>query len=652
MITQFRRKLKSKTARNIILWIIFFVMGAGLISTVFLKVSRFGKRISSGGGIATINDSDISYNYFRMKVNENEQQIQLLKRYFGKEAEKFLKQMEFGSDPRVAAIKTVVAQELFDQAVEKMGIKLSSDYVEKNFYNKDFLQREFPLINFDELLDQNGVIDSRLLNSALRMVAGITISEFEELALNSLKRDVVSSIAIESGFIPEFELKQEYIDKNLSKKYYILKFDFNSFMDQVKKEPVSETELKNFFDYENNRSKRYFIAEKRAGLAYYFDANSYGILVQEDEIKRYYDDKKAELFVKEPARIQVRRILIKDGADAQSKAIQTHSKIIQAPLEFANIAKEVSEDKNSAKDGGLMPMFSRGKMDANLEATAFFLKEDGQISDVIKTKDGFEIVQRVARQEAVYKPMTEVVGQIKSELATSQFKKNFSSDMNTFNFDEAKFADLVKRAVKQEKVDLRIKADDNISSALFRIRDNEPAYFVEKGVGVIVKLDNVQAGHTPDLKAIEDTVKGDFYEKKASDVMDKELKQAVKQAKDTDMQSLEKSYSGKYRVQLLDTGFVMPTDVEKNNEFTAKGFPTEKIYELEVLGSANYYRASKDVTSNGFIAKLHEIEKFDNKKYEEKRASVKKELIKNKKSAQLEEYIAFLRKKATIKVNK
>jgi hypothetical protein len=327
MITQLRRKLKSKTARSIILWAILVTLGASLLSGAILRIFRIDKKMGSGG-FGQVNGSDLSIENFKMRMHENEQRIQMLRKYFGQEADKLLKQMDLGADPRMAALQTVVAQELIDQLADRLNVHLASDFIDKKFADKAFLQNEFGLIDFEQVIDPaTGKIDSQRLGYFLKML-GLTGQAFEEILLGALKREILTEIAANSTYIPEFELRQKYIKDYLAKKFAVLKFDFNSFVADAKKQAVSKEELKRFFDAENARSKRYWVPEKRDGVAYYFDAKSYGVTIGENDIQRYYDENKIGMFVKEPAKVQVRRILIKDGKESLKNAKDIHAKLV------------------------------------------------------------------------------------------------------------------------------------------------------------------------------------------------------------------------------------------------------------------------------------------------------------------------------------
>lgn len=62
---------------------------------------------------------------------------------------------------------------------------------------------------------------------------------------------------------------------------------------------------------------------------------------------------------------------------------------------FASVAKDVSLDAPSAKRGGNLGYFTRGKMVKKFEAAAFGLRV-GEISEPVKTEHGYHVIKRTA----------------------------------------------------------------------------------------------------------------------------------------------------------------------------------------------------------------------------------------------------------------
>ena len=67
-------------------------------------------------------------------------------------------------------------------------------------------------------------------------------------------------------------------------------------------------------------------------------------------------------------------------------------KALKAGADFAELAKKVSEDPGSARQGGLLPFVQRGQFVKEFEDVAFSL-QPGQMSDIVQTAYGFHIIK-------------------------------------------------------------------------------------------------------------------------------------------------------------------------------------------------------------------------------------------------------------------
>ncbi len=107
---------------------------------------------------------------------------------------------------------------------------------------------------------------------------------------------------------------------------------------------------------------------------------------------------------KRPARgtVKVSHILImdRDGNDAASSAIaknkidSIYNVVISNPANFEEVAKTVSEDPGSARQGGLLPWFGAGQMVEEFEDVAFNTPK-GEISKPFKSAFGWHIIHKM-----------------------------------------------------------------------------------------------------------------------------------------------------------------------------------------------------------------------------------------------------------------
>ncbi|PLX23309.1 MAG: peptidylprolyl isomerase [Marinilabiliales bacterium] len=67
--------------------------------------------------------------------------------------------------------------------------------------------------------------------------------------------------------------------------------------------------------------------------------------------------------------------------------------------DFAELAKEYSDDKGSARNGGELPWFGVGRMVEEFEKAAFSLNTNGEISQPVRTSFGWHVIKRIDRKE-------------------------------------------------------------------------------------------------------------------------------------------------------------------------------------------------------------------------------------------------------------
>lgn len=99
----------------------------------------------------------------------------------------------------------------------------------------------------------------------------------------------------------------------------------------------------------------------------------------------------------EQAETLVRHIFLPgDDSSIETQLNQLRQRIISGES-FADVAKAVSEDPNSAPNGGELPWFTRGQMPPAMEQTADTL-DKGQISEPFRTQFGWHLLQLLDRR--------------------------------------------------------------------------------------------------------------------------------------------------------------------------------------------------------------------------------------------------------------
>ncbi len=137
-----------------------------------------------------------------------------------------------------------------------------------------------------------------------------------------------------------------------------------------------------------------------------------------DDVKKYYEEHKQE-FVRPEQVVLADIFLSTEGKTPEQTAlIQKKANDLLARLkkgdDFAELAKRNSEGPTS-KDGGELGAFERGQLSKQLEDTVFALNKN-QLTDVIQTKTGFEILKVIEHFEAGLQPVEKVEPEIENRI--------------------------------------------------------------------------------------------------------------------------------------------------------------------------------------------------------------------------------------------
>ena len=170
--------------------------------------------------------------------------------------------------------------------------------------------------------------------------------------------------------------------------------------------------------------------------------------VSQDELKRFYSEQPS-LFSK-PEKVKVRHIQVmvptdasKDVVKKQLAKIEAIEKELKAGKDFEALAKEKS-DASDRVNGGVVGYITRGsKVAKSLLDAAFSLKK-GERSGVIRSLDGFHILEVMDRTSEVVLSFDEVKGSIKNNIIRERVASNRLSHEQLL-LQKASIKDLTKK---------------------------------------------------------------------------------------------------------------------------------------------------------------------------------------------------------------
>jgi peptidyl-prolyl cis-trans isomerase C len=236
-----------------------------------------------------------------------------------------------------------------------------------------------------------------------------------------LRRMVDNVVIAQKAKTLQVEIKAE----ELSKKFEDHKSRFRSqeaFDAYLKRSNNTEANMKNELKRNMLRDR---VVEKMSGET----------AVAEEAVQKYYDENKDRFAVKEQVRAS--RILFRfkaaPNADAALKKkddIETKARAMKvraifkkkSDSDFSALAKEHSDGPEKDRRGEL-GWLSRGRMPQEFDALAFAL-EANQVSDLLKTREGYQIVKVLEKKPGKQRGLEEVEENIRNSLLARKRNEN------------------------------------------------------------------------------------------------------------------------------------------------------------------------------------------------------------------------------------
>lgn len=157
------------------------------------------------------------------------------------------------------------------------------------------------------------------------------------------------------------------------------------------------------------------------------------VTVDEAELRAIYEQRKASYGTVEQR--AARHILLELGLDASEDETQAARvrleqlrERIAAGEDFAELAKEHSQDPGSAPSGGDLGTFTRGMMDPAFEEAAFALDE-GAISDLVRSRFGWHLIQVTAIEPEQVRSFEEVRDDVLDEVRRGHADQVFADQV-------------------------------------------------------------------------------------------------------------------------------------------------------------------------------------------------------------------------------
>jgi peptidyl-prolyl cis-trans isomerase D len=360
----------------------------------FLRGS--GADAAGGDTIAKVDGQEISTGEFRRTYQA---QLQAYRSAYGANmSEQLLKQLG-------------IEQQILQQMVDERAAMAEAERLNITASDEEVRQAILSMAAFQE----NGqFIGDQRYQQLLRMQRPpMSAAEFEDSVRRQLTVQKLRSSLTDWMSVPDKELEQEYRRRNDKVKLAVVSFTADSFRSQVQ---ASDADVSSYFDAHKNDFK---IPEKRKIRYALIDIDGMRakVNVPNADVERAYNNNIEQYST--PEQVRASHILLKtegkDDAAVKAKA-EDILKQVKSGADFAELAKKYSEDEGSAKNGGDLDYFGRGRMVPEFDQ-AVFAMQPGQTSDLVKTQYGYHIIKLTDKKTATTRPLQDVRQQIVDQLA-------------------------------------------------------------------------------------------------------------------------------------------------------------------------------------------------------------------------------------------
>ena len=263
---------------------------------------------------------------------------------------------------------------------------------------------------------------------------GLTPAAFENQVRTNIMLEQVRSIYSGSAFVPDSVadrmLKIREQEREVSQALF-------SPADYRKQVNISDADAEKYY----TGHKGEFLVPERVKVEFVvlsLEAYQRSVQVSDEEIKKFYLENQSRYQTPEERRAS--HILIPAAASAspeeKAKArVQAEDLFKQAkanPKKFGELAAKFSKDPGSAEKGGDLGFFGRGLMVKPFDEAAFSMKV-GDIAGPVETQYGYHIIRLDAIKATQTTPLESVKAQIVEEIRKPKVAKAFAEAADNFN---------------------------------------------------------------------------------------------------------------------------------------------------------------------------------------------------------------------------
>ena len=595
-----------------ILWLVIIGLGIGMVG-LFVDTPGPGPGISSAHA-AEVADFVITSGEFRRHY------IQFFDAYrrayqLDRQDPAIVRQLRLGEQ----VLDQLVAEYATFHEARQMGIHVTSEEVVRFITKTPVFQDNGNFIGVDRY-------------RAILRANNWGPQEFEDSIRRQLAREKLRRI-LTDGIVPTpREIRREFLSRNQEVKLRYVVFD----PEELAPAGVEDEELKAYFD---DRQENYRVGERRRIRYVAVTEDPESVSVTEKQILDRMER------VTDTDQVRVSHILVSVGSPEEESAARTRAQgllsQLRAGADFAQLARENSQDPVSAAAGGDLGFFGRGKMMPEFEQAAFALKP-GELSELVVTPFGYHVIRGIFNPDHhegdVRRPIAEY--EVRREEAETQAEKLAEEIFRELAEDPdlAKAAEARGLAVEDSDYfelggfipGLAVQNDFN--QDVFELRENQSMKpYKASDSYLVAQLAEVRPGRMPTFEEVRDEVLSD-YRSTQGDESARENAFAMHRTVRDGGEFRNLAQEGKLEV-MTTPFFKRGANIDENLRFSPQVH--DHAFRLETGAVAPPVL----VTNKYIVFQVAEKTELDQEKFEVEKSQLEKELTEKKRADYFNAYV-------------
>jgi peptidyl-prolyl cis-trans isomerase D len=433
-------------------WVVVIILGLIALSFVFWGMSS-SDFVGATGVAARVNGEKIPLIDFDKELQARQSRYQELYRTELTEDQR--------REMRAAVIEDLVSAEALAQRVAEQGYRASNERVTQSILEIPAFQvgGQFSMENYRGILAN----------------AGLSPTAFEEQQRETLELGDLQAGIMDSTFLTPAEFRRYIELYNERREIAYALFGEATFAAGVSidEAAIAERYASSQASYQTTETVDFEYVE----LA--LEDIAAGIEVSEEDVRAAYEAERARFETTEERKARHILIAMADEQEAPARAAADAAVArLKAGEDFAALATELSADAGSKGQGGDLGWIGRGALTGPFEDALFALAV-GEISEPVRTEQGFHIIRLDELRSGEQQPFEAVREELAAELRTRRAEDSFFERVDELG--EKAFEAYDALLPVADEMQLPLKTANAFS------RSGDPGVFPEAGNAAVVQ---------------------------------------------------------------------------------------------------------------------------------------------------------------------